>query len=197
MCAGHEHPPRGEGSPLSFYRNIAEGKGFLPFRLTASTTFAGPAIAALRAIQPGTHNQRHPGLLLLEAEPAVKLRAILGEERHMMAGDAFEQPPHDRRAKASAAMRRGRPHVDQPRVADPVRKYPGGCNDLRTIPDDGGGVTVLERPPQLLRGAAVVEPVGGERIVERLPVDALEVVAYGDRRRQLRPPGRSVASGSG
>lgn len=33
MCAGHEHPPRKAGNPISFYRNIAHGDGFLGTRL--------------------------------------------------------------------------------------------------------------------------------------------------------------------
>jgi hypothetical protein len=37
MCAGHKHPPREEGNPISFYRNIADGEGFLPIRLVRAS----------------------------------------------------------------------------------------------------------------------------------------------------------------
>ena len=33
MCAGHQHPPREEGNPVSFFRNIARAEGPLPARL--------------------------------------------------------------------------------------------------------------------------------------------------------------------
>ncbi|HEY8680860.1 MAG TPA: hypothetical protein VIN01_07380 [Candidatus Dormibacteraeota bacterium] len=33
MCAGQKHPPREEGNPVSFYRNIVDGEGLLPVRL--------------------------------------------------------------------------------------------------------------------------------------------------------------------
>ena len=32
MCAGHQHPPREEGNPVSFLRNLAQGEGPLPAR---------------------------------------------------------------------------------------------------------------------------------------------------------------------
>ncbi|HEY8812991.1 MAG TPA: hypothetical protein VIO86_10915 [Candidatus Dormibacteraeota bacterium] len=37
MCAGHEHPPRKEGNPASFYRNIAGAEGSLAARLLRAT----------------------------------------------------------------------------------------------------------------------------------------------------------------
>ena len=115
----------------------------------------------------------------------------------MVAGDAVQEPPDDRRPDPLAAMSGSRPDVDQPGVADPVGKQPRGRDDLSTAPDDCCGVAVLERPAQLLRRAPVVEAVSRQGVVERLPVDAREVVADDDRPRQLRPPGRWVSSGSG
>jgi hypothetical protein len=80
----------------------------------------------LVSVQPGTDDQRHPGLLLLEAEAAIEVGPFIGEKRHVMAGNAFEQSSHDSRPKALAPVSGCGPDVNEPSVADPVGKQAGG-----------------------------------------------------------------------
>lgn len=151
----------------------------------------------LAPIEPGADHARHPDSLLLEAEVAIEVRPLRREERDVVAGNSLEQPPHDRRPDALAAMGRCSPDIHQPGVGDTIRKQAGGRDDLGAGSDDGRRVAVLERPAQLVGRAAVVEAVGGQRVAERLPVDTLQVISDDDCRRQVKPPGRWASSGSG
>jgi hypothetical protein len=121
---------------------------------------------------------------------------LIGEERHVVSRHPFEKSPDHRRPDPLMAMSGSRPDIHQPGVANTIREQPGGRDDLRPAADEGGGEAVLKRSPQLLWRAPVVETVSRQGCGERLPIDALEVVADQDCRLQLRPPGRSASSGS-
>jgi len=127
------------------------------------------------AFEPDADNPAESDWLFLEPQLPVKVRDFIRMKVYVLS----LQPVQDRRdhltPDPTSTMFGPRPHVDDVRIAYPVREDAGSADNAPVHVRDDTGVAVPERFAQLLRCATVVEAISRKCRFQLVPVDVCEI----------------------
>src|SRR4051812_26736465 len=95
--------------------------------------------------QPLSHNAAHAVWLFPKSQPMIKLnQVIISLKVDMLAAKLGKQPSDHFSGDAAPTEGGLGPQIHEIRIADPIRKYPGGPHDFAFMPGDANAMAILK-----------------------------------------------------
>ena len=161
----------------TLYHSSADSEGLLALSFSPGiqaydSPLADAGLAIRLVVEPPTGDDGHELRLRLEAKGPVEVDGVVGLQTDVLAGYQRHQVADQGRSPPRAVgIRIGSTHVQEVGVADAIGEEPGHADDPVAVAGHGDVLGLLERAPQGLRRAAVVEVVGNQGVLGLIPVD--------------------------